>query len=255
MNNLLVKLLGWKALVLHGDTFVVDRWKWLKKYLLPGKLRTFDAGPGNGWALMYASKLGNEAIGVNFDEPPNRLAEERSKMLNIPVTMKVGDLRELDKFSKPLGLFDQICTECIEHIKNDQKLVSDLTDMLKPGGRIYLTTPYKYHKSLVDETCSGVEDGGHVRWGYTHEELRRLFTNAGLDVIAEDYISGFITQQLTNMARRFGRNRERLGWAVVFPFRFLKMLDEPISRLLKFPHLCVGLVGVKPVAGEVQQAA
>jgi 2-polyprenyl-3-methyl-5-hydroxy-6-metoxy-1,4-benzoquinol methylase len=250
MNNTLVKMLGWKALVLHGDTFVVDRWYWLRRHLLPGRLKTFDAGCGNGWATMYAAKLGNEAIGMNFDEPPNRGAEKRARLLGITgVSFRVGDLRELDKFGKSLGEFDQIiCTECIEHILNDQKLVNDLASMLKPGGKLMLTAPYKHHKSLVDETMSGKEDGGHVRWGYTHEELRRIFNGAGLEVVSEEYISGFVAQQLTNLARRFGRDRERMGWAFVFPLRVLKILDKPITKLLRFPHLSVGLVGIKPGA-------
>jgi 2-polyprenyl-3-methyl-5-hydroxy-6-metoxy-1,4-benzoquinol methylase len=252
MNNTLVKLLGWKATVLHGDTFVVDRWYWLKRHLQGGQLRTFDAGCGNGWAVMWAAKQGNEAVGLNFDEPPNRGAELRAKMLGITgVSFKVGDLRELDRFGKALGAFDQIiCTECIEHILNDQKLVDDLASMLKPGGKLMLTAPYKHHKSLVDETMSGKEDGGHVRWGYTHEELRKIFTTAGLEVVSEEYISGFIAQQLTNLARRFGRTRERMGWAFVFPLRCLKILDAPVTRMLRFPHLSVGLVGIKPAAGS-----
>lgn len=202
---------------------------------------------------MYAAKVGNEAIGLNFDEPPNRGAEYRAKLLGITgVSFRVGDLRQLDKFSETLGLFDQIiCTECIEHILDDQKLVNDLAAILKPGGKLFLTAPYKHHKSLVDETMSGKEDGGHVRWGYTHEELRRIFNAAGLEVVSEEYISGFVAQQLTNLARRFGRNRERLGWAFVFPLRFLKILDAPITRLLRFPHLSVGLVGVKPGSSSV----
>jgi 2-polyprenyl-3-methyl-5-hydroxy-6-metoxy-1,4-benzoquinol methylase len=247
MNNALVKILGWKAMVLHGDTFVVDRWRWLRRHLQPGPLRTFDAGCGNGCFAIYAAKQGNDVLGWNFDEPPNQGARYRAKMLGVEgVEFQTGDLRELEKRAHELGAFDQIvCMECIEHILNDQKLVNDLAAILKPGGKLFLTAPYKHHHSLVDETMSGKEDGGHVRWGYTHEELRQIFTLAGLKVTSEEYISGFVAQQLTNVARKFGRDRERWGWALVLPFRFLKILDAPLTKLLRYPHLSVGLVGVK----------
>jgi hypothetical protein len=39
-----------------------------------------------------------------------------------------------------------------------------------------------------------------------------------------------------------------MGWAFVFPLRVLKILDKPITKLLRFPHLSVGLVGIKPGA-------
>jgi len=234
-------------MVLHGDTFVIDRWHWLRRHLKAGPLRTFDAGCGNGCFSIYAAKQGNDVLGWNFDEAPNHGARCRAMILGTNgVRFEAGDLRELDRRSPSMGTFDQIlCMECIEHILNDQKLVDDLAAMLKPGGRLFLTAPYKLHHPLVDETMSGREDGGHVRWGYTHEELRRMFASAGLEVTIEDYISGFIAQKLTNLARRFGRNRERLGWSFVFPFRFLKFFDAPVTRILRYPHLSVGVVGVK----------
>lgn len=247
MNNTLLKLLGWKAMVLHGDTLVVDRWKWLKPHLLPGPKRTLDAGCGNGCFTIYAAKIGNEVIGLNFDEAPNVGARYRANFLGIKrAQFQQGDLRQLDKMAASLGTFDQIlCMECIEHILNDEKLVADLAALLKPGGRLLLSTPYKNHKPLRDEVVSGKEDGGHVRFGYTHDELRRMFEMAGLKVESEQFISGFIAQKLTGLARIFGLSRERIGWAIVFPLRFLKIFDKPVTALLKYPHLSVAIVGLK----------
>src|SRR5215472_12525885 len=49
-----------------------------------------------------------------------------------------------------LGRFDQImCLECIEHIPNDRKLVSDLASLLAPTGVLIISTPYKYHKATI----------------------------------------------------------------------------------------------------------
>ena len=248
MNNVLLKLMGWKAMVLHGDTLVVDRWKWLKPHLQPGSKRTLDAGCGNGCFTIYAAKIGNQALGLNFDEGPNVGARCRAELLCVKgAQFQQGDLRNLDKMANALGTFDQIlCMECIEHIIDDQKLVTDLAVLLKPGGRLLLTTPYKNHRPLRDEVVSGKEDGGHVRFGYTHEELRKMFEKAGLNVESEQFISGYVAQKLTSLARIFGLSRERLGWAVVFPFRLLKVFDKPVTALMNYPHLSVGIVGSKP---------
>lgn len=247
MNNILLKLLGWKAMVLHGDTLVVDRWNWLKPHLLSGSKRTLDAGCGNGCFTIYAAKIGNQALGLNFDEAPNVEARYRAEFLSVKgAQFQQGDLRQLDKMASSLGTFDQIlCMECIEHIINDQKLVTDLAGLLKPGGRLLLTTPNKNHKPLRDEVVSGKEDGGHVRFGYTHEQLRQIFEKADLNVESEQFISGLIAQKLTSLSRLFGLSRERLGWALVFPLRLLKILDKPVTNLMQYPYLSLGIVGSK----------
>lgn len=69
-------------------------------------------------------------------------------------------------------------SDVVNLVKNDQKLVRDLATLLKPGGILILTTPYKHHKAYYGEALSSTEDGGHVRWGYTHDELRRDFRYA-----------------------------------------------------------------------------
>ena len=75
--------------------------------------------------------------------------------------------------------------ETIEHLMNDQKLIDDLADRLNPGGTLLLTAPYKEHKPLWGEKLSEAEDGGHVRWGYSHDDVRAIFERSGLEVVAD----------------------------------------------------------------------
>ncbi len=81
MNNLLVRILGWKATVLHGDPSSFDRWIWLKRHLSRGPLRTLDAGCGSGAYTMYAAKIGNKAFGISSSERANHVTQERAKIL------------------------------------------------------------------------------------------------------------------------------------------------------------------------------
>lgn len=256
MNNALLKVLGWKATVLHGDPLCYDRYHWIQKHLQPGPLKTLDAGCGNGCFSFYAATQGNDVLGLSFDEPQNKAAAERGRLLGLKnARFEVLDLRDLHKVRDTLGQFDQILLlETIEHVRNDRKLVKDLTHHLKPGGRLFLSTPYKEHKGLRLEKLSEVEDGGHVRWGYTHEELRSILDEAGLDVVAEDYTSGIVSQKLTNMMRV---PNEKAAWAASFPLRiFQVLLDKPLTKATKFPPFGVGVVGVKrtpePAATKAQ---
>ena len=250
MENILVKLIGYSATVLHGDTAVFDRYRWLKKHLLSGHLATLDAGCGSGAFTMYAAKIGNQALGVSFNERNNKAATERAKILNIyNVSFIYGDLRKLDEMFGALGKFDQIiCFETIEHILNDKKLIKDFFALLNPKGKLFLTAPYKFYKPLYGDgkdKISTYEDGGHVRYGYTHEEMADLLKKSGFEIEALEYITGYLSQQLINLQRILAELNPKLAWLAVFPLRIFQFLDPIISRIIAYPSLSIGIVAAK----------
>jgi SAM-dependent methyltransferase len=252
MSDLLVRLVGWPATILHGDPCVTDRWVWVRRWLRGPNARTLDAGSGNGGFAMYAARRGNETLGLSYAPHEVVASERRAATLGIEgVTFQVGDLRELDKMAPELGLFDQIvCLEVAEHISDDTKLIGDLARLLRPGGRLLLTSPYVKHRALWSEQLSEAEDGGHVRWGYSHEEIADLFAAAGLRVVDQGYVSGFVSQRLTNLMRRAQRVNLMLGWALVAPLRVLQLFDRPVTRLLRWPPLCIAVVGQSAPEGR-----
>ncbi len=154
------------------------------------------------------------------------------------------------------GCFDQIiCLETIEHVSDDEGLVKRLAMMLRPGGRILISTPYDRHRPLYTEERepSPVEDGSHVRYGYSQERLRQIAADAGLEVESAGFISGVISQKLTDLMRRLTARVGLLpAWLLVLPLRLLVVLDAPLSRMLSYPHLSVAVCAVKP---EAQRAA
>jgi SAM-dependent methyltransferase len=247
MEHLIVRLIGWRATLLHGDPCVYDRWRWLKRHLRGGALRTLDAGCGSGAFAMYAAMIGNEAVGVTLGAREVDVARVRARMLGLSRASFVqADLRELDRLGSSLGTFDQImCLETMEHIRADAKLVRDLAALLRPGGRLLVTTPYKHYRRLIGDRLSDTEDGGHVRWGYTHDEMRQLFVQCGLEPVALETTSGVISQQLTNLQRVCSRVHVRVAWAATLPLRVLQPLDAFLSRWLEYPPLSIAVVGVK----------
>jgi 2-polyprenyl-3-methyl-5-hydroxy-6-metoxy-1,4-benzoquinol methylase len=251
LGDLTARTMGWLPGML-ADPVLFLRWRWLHRDGLRG-VRTLDAGCGSGWFAIYMASLGNQVTGISFDETANSAAERRAKMLGATNAQFVlGDLRELDQFGETLGKFDQIvCFETIEHIRDDAKLVRDLTARLNPGGQLMLTTPSDDHPPLIGEEVSATEDGGHVKFGYSLQELRELFMAAGLRVVDEGRLGGWVVQKLFNATYRLV---PVVGWrpAVVLTLvlRPLQVLDGPLTRLLGYPELCVRIMAELPAGDE-----
>ena len=243
----MIGVLGWRAVLLYGDPCAFDRWLWLRRLARPGEVATLDAGTGNGAFAMYAASQGNEVVAVSDFPASLAKCERRARTMGLDrIRFRLIDLRELDRHATELGSYDQsFCLEVIEHIVDDRKLLRDLAGVIRPGGRLLITTPYLHHVPYHDERVSDDEDGGHVRAGYTHEELERLLTYAGFRVTSRASLSGIVSQTLNNLMQRGNRIHPHLGWALTLPLRLLRPLDGPLTRLTRRPYLSIALEAVR----------
>jgi SAM-dependent methyltransferase len=253
MPDAMLRAFGWGPLLIHGDPCVLDRWLWVRRELRPGDLRTFDAGCGNGAFSIFARRRGNAVVAASFSAREQEDARRRAEMVGAPgIEFHTIDLRELESHRAELGRFDQvICMETIEHLIDDQRLVRTLAEMLEPGGSLLLTAPFDGHRPLwgEDPEPSGVEDGSHVRFGYSQARLREVAEAVGLEVQSEAFVSGVVSQKLTSLMRRLAaRLPLPVAWGLMLPLRPLVVLDRPLSRLLRYPHLSVALRGTRRAA-------
>lgn len=168
-------------------------------------------------------------------------------MLGLPGARSLqADLRQIDTMRAELGAFDQvICLETIEHIMDDRKLTRDLAAMLKPGGRLLLSAPYSKCPPMCGDHISAVENGDHVRWGYTHDEMRAILDEAGLATVAEEYCSGVVSRKIGNLERRIGQVAPALGWAATFPLRAFQVADRIATDALGAPYFSIAVVAEK----------
>ena len=246
----MLRVFGWRFLLVTGDPCVLDRWLWLRGRLRPGRMRTFDAGCGNGGYSIFAARRGNDVVAASFSQDEQESARRRADALGVTgVDFRIIDLRELEDHRAALGMFDQIiCLETIEHVSDDEGLVKSLAAMLKPGGQLLLSTPFDRHLPLYTENPqpSPQEDGSHVRYGYSQERLAQIVNRAGLEVQDEGFVSGVVSQKLTNLMRRL---TARIGltpaWVIMLPLRALAIFDKPLTALLGYPDLSVALRAVK----------
>jgi SAM-dependent methyltransferase len=86
----------------------------------------------------------------------------------------------------PDNTFDCVVTsEVLEHIQDDVSAISELTRVLKPGGRLGVTVPTmwpeKINWMLSEEYHAPLSPGGHVRI-YSATELKAKLRTAGLHV-------------------------------------------------------------------------
>jgi SAM-dependent methyltransferase len=248
--DLLLRALGWRSLLIHGDPCVLDRWRWLRTHLRGGALRTLDAGCGNGVFSIYAARQGNEVLAASFSPSELDSARRRADLLGVRgISFQTLDLREIEDRRGELGRFDQIiCLETLEHMDDDAGLVKSLAALLEPGGRLLISTPFDGHRPLYSEVSdpSGAEDGSHVRYGYSLVRLRALVDEADLQVQSEGFISGVVSQKVTNLLRRLSRRLGRpAAWLIVLPLRPLVLLDRPLTRVLGFPRLSVAVCAAK----------
>lgn len=216
-------------------------------------MRTLEAGCGSGAFSLYAARIGNQTVGLSFSKRNNTVALKRTEILNLSnVDFRQVDLRYLDQIQPSLGSFDQIlCLETVEHLVDDQRLVNTLAALLKPRGQLLLTVPFKDHHPLFGEHPNRehratVEDGGHMRFGYTELEVRALAEIAGLRVRKIEYLSGYISQSLYALICQLDqRMPHRAAWALSFPLRILRRLDKLVTWWLQYPELSVAMIADK----------
>lgn len=208
-QNLFLKMFKIYGLVFtSNDSSSYDRFIWLKNNLIPAKenAKFLDVGCGNGWAAFLAKKNNYKSTGfTNSQQDVNKILN-KSKSINLKINTIISDARNLDKFFSS-DYFDVIVNlENIEHIINPENLISSISDKLKNGGLLYLTTPNILYRKLLEDTIIKefpVEDGNHVVRGYSIIKLERILKKYNLFIISKTILSGPFSMALINLDRKY----------------------------------------------------
>ena len=79
-----------------------------------------------------------------------------------------------------------LCLDLIEHVKDDDRLVKEISRVLRKGGKVILSTPMQNGVSFpfISKERSKIinKNWGHVRMGYDLKELEILFKNSDLAI-------------------------------------------------------------------------
>lgn len=249
MKSGIAQKLGHFATLHTWDTMVPDRWRWLVRHLPETRSgeRLLDVGCGTGAFTIGAALRGYDALGLTWDEAAKGRAEARARRLGASARFRSLDVRELDRADDLRGCFSTVLLcEVIEHVLDDRRLVKAAAACLAPGGRLLLTTPNLGYRAIIPEhegPFSTVEDGQHVRRGYTREMLVDLCEDAGLSVEVLASCSGLLSQKATWVTYTASRTNPNLARLLTLPLHpFVAALDRVATCVVGWPpySLCVG---------------
>jgi len=187
-----------KDLLFSGIDFLLrKRLRVVKKYLMTGKIKTLDAGCGNGALCLLCYRLGNLVTGIDIDAGNIERCLEYRDYKNISSSkvrfaiFNIYNLLELNQ------TFDQIlCFETLEHLLYDKRAIEVFVNLLNPGGVIHLGVPNLNCAFNLRTVISPAENGGHVRKGYTYTTLKEMLVSSGFKIVKEDRYGGFFTRQV-----------------------------------------------------------
>ncbi|MBI1748976.1 MAG: class I SAM-dependent methyltransferase [Acidobacteria bacterium] len=229
------------------------RYRHVSRFLASGPIDTLDAGCGNG-ALSYAAYLhGNRVIGVTKD--PNQVRAARALFSAVGtdpkrLSFEVCDLYDLPKLDRS---FDQIiCSETLEHIRQDDLVIRNFYEVLRPGGVLHLCCPFALHPEHHLGRVDGPEDGGHVRDGYTLASYRTLLEPAGFQLVCK---IGLGSQRLTQLDRFLRNIRNRTGDLAALPFFLITRRLQQLDALNPPVPYSLYVQAVKPLPAAKEPGA
>lgn len=124
---------------------------------IPSGTRVLDAGSGTGYGAALLAAAGRDVVGVDASRTAVDFA---CAEYGSQATFELADVLALP-FEE--NTFDAVtCFEVIEHVQasDQQRVVSELARVLKPGGLLFISTPHARMEHL-HELATGV---GH--WEY-----------------------------------------------------------------------------------------
>ena len=159
--------------------------------------RVLDMGCGAGRHAFEMYRRGADVIALDQDADELATVSEWFAAMREEGGLPEGaeaDVKQGDALDLPFadGEFDRVvASEVLEHIPDDERAISELVRVLRPGGTIAVTVP----RWLPEKVCWALSDdyheveGGHVRI-YRGDELVARLEDAGLRFLARDHVHG-----------------------------------------------------------------
>ena len=182
------------------DTWWVEGTEKYLSYLQQGNT-ILDVGCGGGVKSQYIIDRGFNVTGIDFSEKMIEIAQERVPAGNF----SVQDITQPLEFQKQFdGIFAQAV---LLHIPKDEisKTLSNLYDVLKPGGYFYIALKRK-DEGQPDEQVIAENDYGYEYERFfsffTLDEIKKYVVDAGMEIVFVDETEGLKVNWVQVIAKK-----------------------------------------------------
>ena len=114
----------------------------LNSFLRNNVRRVIEVGVGEGTPLITLSKAGIDVAGFDISESMVAKSKENFKINNLDESKILwGDIQDPITYSPLLsdGQFDALLAMGVTpHVRNDEFVIQNMRDMVKPGGRVFI---------------------------------------------------------------------------------------------------------------------
>jgi len=151
-----------------------------------GRPRLFDLGCGNGAVTAELARRGWDVTGVD----PSEEGIEKARTAYPRLRFEIGSA--YDPLAEKYGQWPVVLSlEVVEHLYDPAAYARCLYDLLEPGGRAVLSTPYHgFWKNLAISLVNGWDahftplwPHGHIKF-FSPRTLGELLNRAGLEMIS-----------------------------------------------------------------------
>jgi len=161
-------------------------WRKMLDWLEPKEAeRILDVACGGGVLSLKIAEKGCEVCGIETSEHAIKYAKRLAKREKIACEFVVGNAEDLPY---PDEYFDKIvCSSSLEHFKEDIKALKEMHRVLKPDGKVVLTTD-SFTYPISDELKKRHRKTCYVVNYYTPEKLKERFEIAGFEMNRSRYL-------------------------------------------------------------------
>lgn len=186
----------WQITVFNVSVRKKVKWKWLESKLkntVRPESKCLDVGSGVGTLSYKQEQLGGE---WTFTETDSKAANQTQEIVK-------GKVYQVDIYDPILkqSSFDIITVlDVIEHVPDPSKFLNRIKYLLKPDGKILVTTPANndrfYLIRYLAEKLFKIDKiaHGHATDGFSAKELNKLFQQTNLSVNHSAKFSKFFTE-------------------------------------------------------------
>ena len=201
INHLIYKTMGSSSFIRRIE------WRCMLKYLDPKEgEKILDVACGGGALSLKIAEKGCEVCGVDISVNAINSAKRLAEREKIACEFRVGNS---DDLLYPDGYFDKVvCSSSLEHFKDDIKALKEACRVLKPNGKVVLTTD-SFNYPISDELKEMHRKIAYVVHYYTQEKLKERFEIAGFEMKQSKYLPN---SRITSFFFKIGI---KIEWSVI----------------------------------------